>query len=135
MGSCIITHSNPIISTLLWTNSSPTNSFAAQTLSLGSVNCKWFVVTTKNISGGGIYNNSFLNTALAVATGDTALYQIIFSIITGGIVYRLAGLYNDDGSYSIALRTGRFTYTNSSGTGVDVENNTYAIPYKIYGLS
>lgn len=133
MGNCIISHSSPVTN-LLWTNPDTTVNFSPQNINLGGISYKYLIVIVKNTSGGGVYNNSLLDLSFTAPEGSTNPAQMIMSLITGGVVRRYVVIHNIDGDIVIQVREGVFTYTNSSGTGVDSANNAYAIPTKIYGI-
>lgn len=133
MGNCIISHSSPITN-LLWTNSDTTVNFSPQNINLGRISYRYLIVVVKNTSGGGVYHNSLLDLSYTAPEGSTNPSQITMSIVTGGVVRRFVAIHNIDNDIVLQFRQGVLTYTNSSGTGVDVENNAYAIPSKIYGI-
>lgn len=133
MGNCIISHSSPVTN-LLWTNPDTTVNFSPQNINLGGISYKYLIVIVKNTSGGGVYNNSLLDLSFTAPSESTNPSQIIMSLITGGIVRRYVAIHNINGDIVLQIREGVFTYTNSSGTGIDTVNNSYAIPTKIYGI-
>lgn len=133
MGNCIISHSSPITN-LLWTNSNTTVSFSPQNINLGGISYRYLIVVVKNTSGGGVYNNSLLDLSYTAPSGSTNPSQITMSLITGGVVRRFVAIHNVDNDIILQFRDGVFTYTDSSGTGIDRSDNAYAIPVKIYGI-
>lgn len=99
---------------LLWTNDNPTTNFAAQTLSLDLSNYNYVIVVTRTST-----SEDYKNRASTI-------------IPIGGTVYTGVGVSEDR-----AMR-----YAKASSSGIEFsdahyglqDNNTYAIPYKIYGV-
>lgn len=104
---------------LLWSNPSPTSSFAAQTINVNLNAYSWFAVRAK-------FSNS--------TPRDLPLF--IFSVDeTGKYLFSVAGDTNRVGSRSITYNLANMTLAISGGYYNGSANNNSVIPLEIYGVS
>lgn len=102
--------------TLLWTNASPTSSFAAQTVSL-------------DLSG--------YDAVLIIYKMDTATGTYYSHTCPKGLTMNLVGFYNYRGRRGATMLDTGVTFGDGSGastTGSMETNNGMCIPYQIFGI-
>lgn len=114
--------------TLLWTNASPTSSFAGQSVALDS--------------DGSAYDtyDAYLVIALEFNSSDRHTSEIIFKDVIGAIHCWASTNNNRNGQRTVNVY--KTTFYASYGTMMQFQaceyngsiNNSYCIPYKIYGL-
>ena len=104
---------------LLWTNASPTSSFAEQTVQLDLSNYSTIVIMYAP------YDSLQYYSSMICFKGT--IYLVTTDMGSGGAasVARKATISNT----GIAFETARLGYN-----GTATNNNTYIIPYKIYGI-
>ena len=110
---------NSSLFTLLWSNPSPTSSFAAQTININLNAYGWFAVRVK-------FSTS--------TPRDLPLF--IFPVDeTGKTIFSVAGDTNRVGSRSITYDMANMTLAISGGYYNGSANNNSVIPLEIYGVN
>lgn len=116
------------VKTLLWTNASPTSSFANQTLSLGLSSYEAVEIefcygsSYTNVVETGIYKKSYTQQYMTchgdIKTNNTGFYisQRLVTVTASGITF------------------GKGIYKNVSAAANGAANNVYCVPLKIYGV-
>lgn len=111
--------------TLLWENPSPTSSFSSQQITFSSDDYDLLLVIANNCIG---YSNHS-HTSLVVPKGCSLYFSTIETSSSSNIsVATRRYSYNSDNKYTID--DGRKQTQGSSR----VTDNTYLVPYKIYGI-
>ena len=102
---------------MLWTNSAPTSSFAAQTVSLDLSDYDLFVVVCRNSNSGGLYINNLL-------INNSPVDQKIMSLMGNGSCFRTVTVSDSGMTFGVG----------KINTTTETESNTNAIPIRIYGI-
>ncbi len=106
---------------LIWTNSSPTSSFAAQTININLSNYNYIVIVLVTSDGSSIYDwtphSTILLPVLSSWDGYSAKASATGTSLTRGL----------------KVETGKIIFTDAKYTDGET-NNAGVIPYKIYGI-
>lgn len=111
---------------LLWTNSNPTASFSAQTVSLDFSKYDSVIISARLYLGYD-YGNNTINTTV-ITKGTTTELQA-----SSGKRWAHRGVTVSDTSIAFEGGYGGY-YSNNSGSWTYGADNGYCIPYQIYGL-